>query len=88
MGRVALLALSMFTCVCGFSGCGAGIAPEPAEPQTQQSGLGDDGAGCRKERPVGSNIEREVCRTPEEVRRDREEARKLMIPPRISPTGP
>lgn len=65
-------------------GCGAPISTENDTTPT----VSDDGAGCRKERPLGSNIEREVCRTPEEVRRDREEARKLMIPPRTSPTGP
>lgn len=71
--------------ISGFSilaGCGA-HSSEPAAPAAQQSGLGDDGAGCHTERPVGSNISREVCRTPDQVHRDREEARDLMRPSRV-----
>lgn len=87
MRRSQFLALSIIACLAILSGCAAS-SREPAEPQAQHSGLGDDGAGCHSERPVGSNISREVCRTPQEVENSREEARNLMTPGRLSPPDP
>lgn len=69
---------ALVTAGCASNGQGGGAQ----EPQS----VSDDGAGCRLERPTGSNIAREVCRSPDEVQRDREEARKLVIPPRVAPT--
>lgn len=84
MRRVALFGTLVFgfSALTGLAGCGA-PSRDPAAPTAQSSGLGDDGAGCHSERRVGSNISREVCRTPEEVARDREDARDLMRPGRV-----
>lgn len=72
----------VISCFSALSGCGA-PSREPVAPTSQHSGLGDNGAGCHRERRVGSNIEREVCRSPEQASRDREEARDLMRPGRV-----
>lgn len=77
MTRVLLAGLFLLWAV----GCGA---PVPAGENTTPTS--NDGAGCHKERPLGSNIEREVCRTPDQARDDREDARNLMTPGRVSPT--
>lgn len=68
----------------GALACGAPIA-NGSNDSTAPQAVSDDGAGCHKERRVGSNIEREVCRTPEEVRREREDARNLMTPGKVAP---
>lgn len=65
----------------GLQGC---LPPSSATDSTTP--ISDDGAGCHIERPTGSNIGREVCRTPDQVRDDRENARNLHRPPRVTPT--
>lgn len=75
MTRVLLVLFALLAVGCG--------APVAAGENTTP--VSNDGAGCHKERPLGSNIEREVCRTPDQARDDREDARNLMTPGKVPP---
>lgn len=75
MLRYVLLALcSVLTLACGTL-----IPRDSTTPQA------DDNVNCRPERSVGSNFSRQVCRTPAEESRNREEAQTLMTPSKVPP---
>jgi hypothetical protein len=67
----------MGACRCHGPGTNASIAPAGCLP-------GGDALArlttliCEMERPVGSNIPRRVCRTPEQIEREREAAQTKM----------
>jgi hypothetical protein len=52
------------------AGTAQASAPEATPPETKLV--------CEMERPVGSNIPRRVCRTPEQIEREREAAQTKM----------
>lgn len=74
--------------VGGAIGCGAPAATSNTTPNGS-SAAAPNGQVCHEERPLGSNISRTVCRSQEDIDRDREGANKYLREPRPVPkTGP
>jgi hypothetical protein len=71
--------------VASLAGCGAPLSQ--SEGTTPEKSAAGGGENCHEERPIGSNISRTVCRTDEEVARDRESTRSFINTPRASPTA-
>lgn len=64
--------ITILTLALGLAGCAN------SESSTAQAKAEDDGMVCKMEKPTGSNIATRVCRTPEELERERELARDSM----------
>ena len=77
LGLATILALAS---ACATTSAPAGgTAPVKAQPATGQTAApavasGEQKLVCSTERPVGSNIPKRVCRTPEQIEREREAA--------------
>ena len=63
--------ITILTLALGLAGCAN------SEDSTAQA-KADDGMICKMEKPTGSNIATRVCRTPEELEKERELARDSM----------
>ena len=82
--RIASISLSL-AATFAVAGCGAPLSQ--SDGTTPEKSAGNQGETCHEERPIGSNISRTVCRTDEEVARDRENTRSFINTPRSSPTA-
>jgi hypothetical protein len=73
LGLATILALAS---ACATTSAPAGgTAPVKAQAATgQTTASGEQKLVCSTERPVGSNIPKRVCRTPEQIEREREAA--------------
>jgi len=80
--------LALASACAGPSATAGGTAPLKEQPAAAQAGTAqapakatlaeDQKPICTTERPVGSNIPRRVCRTPEQIEREREAAQEKM----------
>ena len=75
--------LALASACAGPSATAGGKAPlkaqaGAAQPATPGAAPEEQKLVCAMERPVGSNIPRRVCRTPEQIEREREAAQEKM----------
>ncbi len=61
-------------------GCGAPHRDAPTTP-APAAAAAPSGQVCHEERPLGSNIARTVCRSQDQIERDRRETQKLLHAP-------
>jgi len=86
---------TLLTVVLVLTACATNSSQGPTPHQATASESGSDpGVVCHDETPTGSSISRRVCRTPEEVDREHQEAQDMARsrgvappPPGSSPTG-
>jgi hypothetical protein len=77
LGLASILALA--SACATTSAPASGTAPVRSQAATGQTGgpavaSGDQKLVCSTERPVGSNIPKRICRTPEQIERERQAA--------------
>jgi hypothetical protein len=79
LGSVLALASACATPAAPAGGTAQMKAQSGAPPlAAKTAGEDEQKLVCQMERPVGSNISRKVCRTPEQIEQDREAAQEAM----------
>lgn len=68
--------------------CASSSSQGPSANNTTAKSGSNPGLICKEERPTGSNLPREVCRTPEQMADDRREAEDLLRRPPVAPQRP
>jgi hypothetical protein len=69
----------------GAIGCGAQTSNGSETTPHSPTSAAPNGQVCHEERPLGSNISRTVCRSQEDMDRDRESANRYLREPRPVP---